>query len=181
MRNATIARNYAEALVTLAQRAGDLDGWGRMIEDVAQLVTNDIKVRRFLESPRVPVTAKKAILRTAFQDRMPRLMVRFLEALVQNRRQLLIPEISAEYATLVDENLGRVRAEVTLARDPQPGELEAITASLSKTLGRTAVAQVRVNPDIIGGVIVRVGDYVKDGSVRRRLGLLKSKLVHQSR
>lgn len=181
MRNATIARNYAEALVTLAQRAGDLDGWGRMIEDVAQLVTNDIKVRRFLESPRVPVTAKKEILRTAFQDRMPRLMVRFLEALVQNRRQLLIPEISAEYATLVDENLGRVRAEVTLARDPQPGELEAITASLSKTLGRTAVAQVRVNPDIIGGVIVRVGDYVKDGSVRRRLGLLKSKLVHQSR
>ncbi len=181
MRDSTIARNYAEALVTLAQRAGDLDGWGRMIEDVAQLVTNDIKVRRFLESPRVPVTAKKEILRKAFQDTMPRLMVRFLEALVQNRRQLLIPEISAEYATLVDETLGRVRAEVTLARDPQPGELEAIAASLSKTLGRTAVAHVRVNPDIIGGVIVRVGDYVKDGSVRRRLGVLKSKLVQQAR
>lgn len=181
MRDSTIARNYAEALVTLAQRAGDLDGWGRMIHDVAQLVTTDIKVRRFLESPRVPATAKKEILRKAFQDRMPRLMVRFLEALVQHRRQLLIPEISAEYATLVDESLGRVRAEVTLARDPQPGELEAIAASLSKTLGRTAVAQVRVNPDIIGGVIVRVGDYVKDGSVRRRLGVLKSKLVQQAR
>jgi F-type H+-transporting ATPase subunit delta len=181
MRDSTIARNYADALVTLAQRAGDLDGWGRMIDGVAQLVTSELKVRRFLESPRVPVAAKTEILRNAFQDRMPRLMVRFLEALVRNRRQLLIPAIASEYATLVDESLGRVRADITLAREPQPGEVEAIAASLSKTLGRTAVANVRVNPDIVGGVIVRVGDYVKDGSVRRRLGLLKSKLVHQSR
>jgi F-type H+-transporting ATPase subunit delta len=181
MRDTTIARNYAEALVTLATRAGALDAWGRMIDDVAHLVTHDLRVRRFLESPRVAVSAKKEILRKAFQDRMPRLMVRFLEALVQNRRQLLIPAIAAEYATLVDESLGRVRAEVTLAREPQPGEVEAIAASLSRTLGRTAVAEVRVNPDIVGGVIVRVGDYVKDGSVRRRLGLLKSKLVQQSR
>jgi F-type H+-transporting ATPase subunit delta len=181
MRDSTIARNYAEALVTLAQRAGDLDGWGRMIDDVAHLVTKDLKVRRFLESPRVPVSAKKEIVRKAFQDRMPRLMVRFLEALLQNRRQLLIPEIASEYATLVDASLGRVRADVTLARQPLPGEVEAIAASLSRTLGRTAVPNVRVNPEIIGGVIVRVGDYVKDGSVRRRLGLLKSKLVQSGR
>ena len=67
---------------------------------------------------------------------MPRLMVRFLESLLQNRRQLLIPVIASEYATLVDESLGRVRAEVTLAREPEPGEVEAIAASLSKTLGR---------------------------------------------
>jgi F-type H+-transporting ATPase subunit delta len=181
MRDSTIARNYAEALVTLAERANDLDGWGRMIDDVAQLVSKDARVRRFLESPRTPVAAKQAILRRAFADRMPTLMVRFLAAVVQNRRQLLIPEIAHEYAALVDERLGRVRADVTLAREPQPGEVEAIAASLSKTLGRTAVAQVRVNPDIVGGVIVRVGDYVKDGSVRRRLGILKAKLVHGSR
>ncbi|MCC7051681.1 MAG: ATP synthase F1 subunit delta [Gemmatimonadaceae bacterium] len=181
MRDTTIARNYAEVLVTLAQRAGDLDGWGRMIDDVGQLVEKDLRVRRFLESPRVPVAAKKEILTKAFQDKLPHLMVRFLEALLQNRRQLLVPVIASEYASLVDESLGRVRAEVTLAREPEPGEVEAIAASLSKTLGRTAVAHVRVNPDIIGGVIVRVGDFVKDGSVRRRLGVLKSKLVQQAR
>ena len=181
MRDATIARNYAEVLVTLAQRANDLDGWGRMIADVAQLVQHDLKVRRFLESPRVAMAAKKQILARAFQDRMPRLMVRYLEALITNRRQLLIPAIAIEYATLVDETLGRVRAEITLARDPQPGEVEAIAASLSRTLGRTAVPDVRVNPDIIGGVIVKVGDYVKDGSVRRRIGVLRSKLVQHTR
>lgn len=181
MRDSTIARNYAEVLVTLAQRAGDLDGWGRLIDDLGTLVQDDLRVRRFLESPRVTLTAKKEILVKAFQGRMPQPMVRFLEALVQNRRQLLLPHIASEYATLVDASLGRVRAEVTLAREPQAGEVEAIAASLSKTLGRTAVAHVRINPEIIGGVIVRVGDYVKDGSVRRRLGLLKSKLVQQGR
>ncbi len=181
MRDSTIARNYADVLVTLARRADDLDGWGKMFDEVARLVEGDVKVRRFLESPRVPATEKKAILVKAFQDRMPRPMVRFLESLVTNRRQLLIPAIATEYAALVDESLGRVRAEVTLAREPQPGEIEAIAASLSKTLGRTAVPHVRINPDIVGGVIVRVGDYVKDGSVRRRLGMLRSKLVQQTR
>jgi len=181
MRDSTIARNYAEVLVTLATRADDLDGWGRLFDGVAQLVQHDVTVRRFLESPRTSVTAKKAILVKAFQDRMPRLMVRYLETLVTNRRQMLIPAIATEYAALVDERLGRVRAEVTLAREPQPGEVEAIAASLSKTLGRTAVPHVRINPDIVGGVIVRVGDYVKDGSVRRRLGMLKSLLVQQAR
>jgi F-type H+-transporting ATPase subunit delta len=181
MRDSTIARNYAEVLVTLAKRAEDLEGWGKMFADVANLVESDVKVRRFLESPRVPAMAKKAILVKAFQDRMPRLMVRFLEQLVTNRRQLLIPAIATEYAALVDERIGRVRAEVTLAREPLPGEVEAIAASLSKTLGRTAVPHVRINPEIMGGVIIRVGDFVKDGSVRRRLGVLRSRLVQQTR
>ena len=181
MRDSTIARNYAEVLVTLAKRADDLDGWGRMFDAVAQLVEHDVKVRRFLESPRVAAQAKKAILVKAFQDSMPRPLVRFLESLVTNRRQLLIPAIALEYAALVDESLGRVRADVTLAREPLPGEVEAIAASLSRTLGRTAVPHVRINPDIIGGVIVRVGDDVKDGSIRRRLGVLRSRLVQQTR
>ncbi len=59
--------------------------------------------------------------------------------------------------------------------------VDAIAASLSRTLGRTAVPDVRINPEIIGGVIVKVGDYVKDGSVRRRIGVLRSKLVQSAR
>jgi F-type H+-transporting ATPase subunit delta len=177
MRDETIARNYADALLSLATKANDLEGWGRMINDVASLVTRDVTVRRFLESPRTPAAAKIDVLRKALQDRMPRLFVRFLEALVQNRRQMLIPEIAHEYATMVDAKLGRVHAEVTLARAPEAGEVEAIAASLSRTLGKQAVPQVRVNPEIIGGVIVKVGDYVKDGSVRRKLGLLRAKLT----
>ena len=76
MREPTIARNYAEALLALARRADDLDGWGTMISDVAGAVQYDERLRRFLESPRVAVEEKNTILAKAFQDRFPRIFVR---------------------------------------------------------------------------------------------------------
>ena len=75
MRDTTIARNYAETLLVLAGRAGDLRGWGRMITDVADAMNTNPKLRLFLESPRVAATKKNEVLGAAFQDRMPRLMV----------------------------------------------------------------------------------------------------------
>ncbi|MCU0626843.1 MAG: ATP synthase F1 subunit delta [Gemmatimonadaceae bacterium] len=177
MREPTIARNYAETLLALAGKAGDLEGWGRMIGEVARLVTGDRTVRRFLENPKLSADAKCAVLRGALQDRMPRLFVRFLESVVQHRRQMLVPAIADEYRTLVDARLGRVAAEVTLARAPQPGEVEAIASALTRTTGRPVVPTVRVDPEILGGMIVRMGDQLRDGSVRRRLSMLRGSLL----
>lgn len=177
MREPTIARNYAETLLALADKAGDVEGWGRMLAEVAHMVTTDRGVRRFLENPRLSADAKCEVLRKALQDRMPRLFVRFLESVVQNRRQGIIPMIAEEYAALLDARLGRVAAEVTLARAPQPGEVQMIADALAKQVGKPVVATVRVNPEILGGMIVRMGDALRDGSVRRRLALLRNTLV----
>src|SRR5690349_24120935 len=106
MRDTTIARNYAEVLLDLARKGGDLDGWGRMLADVADAMTRDRTLRGFLETPRVSADDKNVILAKAFQDRMPRLLVRFLQTLVSNRRQMLIPQIASEYQALVDEVSG---------------------------------------------------------------------------
>ncbi|MFL5577333.1 MAG: F0F1 ATP synthase subunit delta [Gemmatimonadaceae bacterium] len=177
MREPTIARNYAEALFELARKGGDLSGWGAMISDVADAVERDLRLRRFLESPRVSADQKNEILARAFQDRMPRLLVRYLQALVHNRRQMLIPQIAAEYRALVDAAEGRVHAQVTVARDPSDAEREEIARDLGRVLGKKVVPHVTVNPAILGGVVVRVGDTVMDGSVRRRLTLLRNRLA----
>ena len=108
---------------------------------------------------------------------MPRLLVRFLQTLVSNRRQMLIPEIAVEYQALVDEASGRVHAQVTLSREPDDEERGAIARELSRMLGRQVVPHVTVNPEILGGVVVRVGDTVMDGSVRRRLAMLEHRLL----
>src|SRR6188768_3974425 len=113
MRDSTIARNYAEALLALARKANDLPGWGAMIGDVADAVQRDVRLQRFLESPRVSATQKNELLAKAFQDRMPRLFVRFLQSMVSHRRQMLIPEVAIEFQNLLDETLGRVHARVT--------------------------------------------------------------------
>jgi len=176
MREPTIARNYAEALFELARKGGELDGWGAMISDVADAMTRDDRLRRFLESPRVSAEEKNEVLGKALQDRMPRLLVRYLQALVRHRRQMLIPQIAAEYRALVDEAEGRVHAQVTVATDAAAADRDAIARDLSRVLGKRVVPHVTVNPAILGGVVVRVGDVVMDGSVRRRLSVLRSRL-----
>ena len=177
MRDATIARNYAEVLLDLARKGGDLEGWGRMIADVADAMSRDRRLRQFLEAPRVSAETKNEVLAKAFQDRMPRMFVRYLQTLVSNRRQMLIPDIATEYQALVDEVTGRVHAQVTVAHDPSVEERESMTRELSRVLGKQVVPHVTVNPAIVGGVVVRVGDTVMDGSVRRRLAVLQHQLA----
>lgn len=177
MRESTIARNYAEALVSLARRANDLEGWGQMIDEVAQAVQGDPRLLRFLETPRVSVEQKNAIIAKAFADRLPRLFVRFLEAVITHRRQHLIPEIAIEYHALVDDIEGRVHAEVALAREADEALTSGIAEQLSRVLGKRVLPHVRVRPEILGGVVVRVGDTVMDGSVRRRLSSLRARML----
>lgn len=176
-RHSTVARNYAGALLALARKAGDVDAWGRMLREVADAVADDRQLRAFLESPRVSVEHKNAALGRAFQDRYPRLFVRFLQTLVSKGRQQALGAVAGEYASLVDEAAGRVHAEITLARAPSDEDRAALARQLSRRLGKQVVPHVRVNPAIIGGVVVRVGDRVMDGSVRRKLGALRSQLT----
>ena len=178
MREPTIARNYAQALLELARRANDLPGWGNMIASVADAMARDATLRHFLESPRVSADQKSEILAKALQDRTPRLFVRYLQALVRNRRQMLIPQIAAAYGDLVDEVEGRVHAQVTVAKEPTGDDRQLIAGQLSRALGKEVVPHISVNPAILGGVIVRVGDRVMDGSVRRRLMTLRNRLIY---
>jgi F-type H+-transporting ATPase subunit delta len=177
MREPTIARNYAETLLELAQKAGDLRGWGDMIDKIADAMETDRRLRVFLESPRVSAQRKNAIVQKAFGAQLPRNFVRFLQALVNHRRQMLIPAIAQQYHDLVDQVEGRVHASVTVVREPEAADRDVITAQLSRTLGKTVVPHFHVNPNILGGVIVRVGDTVLDGSVRRRLATLRARMV----
>lgn len=177
MREPTIARNYAEALLELANRDGDLRGWGEMIDQIANAMQSDRRLRVFLESPRVSAQKKNEIFQTAFGSQLPRNFVRFLRALVTNRRQMLIPTIAAEYHDLVDRVEGRVHASVTVAREAEDADRELIASQLSKKLGKEVVPHFQVNPGILGGVIVRVGDVVLDGSVRRRLATLRGRML----
>src|SRR5919206_521711 len=100
MREPTIARNYAEALLELAQRAGDLRGWGEMIDGIANAMDTDRRLRVFLESPRVSSQRKNEIIEKAYAGALPRTLVRFLQALVNHRRQMLLPTIAHEYHDL---------------------------------------------------------------------------------
>lgn len=177
MREPTIARNYAETLLELAQRAGDLRGWGEMIDSIGNSMDNDRRLRMFLESPRLSAGQKNEIIQKAYGATLPRNFVRFLQALVSHRRQMLIPVIAHAYHDLVDQVEGRIHASVTVAREPDDSDREVVKTQLKRALGMDVVPHFHVNSAILGGVVVRVGDVVLDGSVRRRLATLQSRML----
>jgi F-type H+-transporting ATPase subunit delta len=125
----------------------------------------------------VSAQQKNAIFQRAYGNTLPRNFVRFLQALVNNRRQMLIPVIAHAYHDLVDQVEGRVHASVTLAREADEADRAVVTNQLSRALGKSVVPHFHVNPAILGGVVVRVGDTVMDGSVRRRLATLRGKML----
>lgn len=177
MRQSTIARNYAEALLELAKRAKDLRGWGTLMQSIADAMQRDEKLRVFLETPRVATTTKNAVLRKALEDVAPSKFVRFIESVVSHRRQMLIPEIAQEYLDLVDQVENRMHANVTVAREADEKTRKLIASRLSKIFDKDVVPHLSVDSRILGGLVVRVGDTVMDGSVRRKLGTLRQRLL----
>jgi len=177
MNNSTIGRNYAETLLILAKREGQAEEWGTLIESLASAMQEDQTLKTFLESPKLAASRKIEILKAALGKRVPPLFLRFLETVIMKRRQMVIPEIAQEYRALIDVSEDRVHANVTVAREPAEQEKEALVQQLWRLFGKRVVPHISINPAILGGVIVKVGDTVMDGSVRRRLASLRSRML----
>jgi F-type H+-transporting ATPase subunit delta len=177
VRDETVARSYAETLFELAERHEGVEVFGEGIETVARLLDEYPDVRLFLETPRVDATAKKAVIRRAFGDALPKHLVHFLLVTIEKRRQRLLRQIAREYHALVDEHLNRAHVEVTVARPLAEATEGLVAERLSRVLGKTAIPHVRVSPDILGGVVVRTGDTIYDGSLRRRMERMRRQLL----
>lgn len=181
MNESTIGRNYAEALLTLAKKSGDVEQWGGLLDAIAAAMRDDRTLRSFLESPKLAASHKITVLQKALGEKVPRLFLRYIETVVQKRRQMLIPAIATEYQALIDESENRLHANVTVARETTEPEKDALARQLSRMLGKRVVPHITQNPAILGGLIVRVGDTVMDGSVRKRLSVLKQRMLASQR
>ena len=178
MRAGTVSRNYAETLLVLAQRHDAVSAYGAWLDAVAGALASEPRFLAVLNSPRVPKARKKQLLRDALGASAPAPFVRFLESVLQRGRQGLVREIAQVYEGLVDVHLGRVHAGVTTAHTPSPDLEAAIASALSRMAGKEVLPHFRTDPGLLGGIVVRIGDRVLDGSLRRRLRLLRYKMLH---
>ena len=177
MREPTIARNYAEALFASGERTGSTDLYANLLEAVAGAIEANDTVRDFLESPRVPKAKKEEVLSRALKQHAPEQFLKFLGAVVKRGRQGMFPAISKEYLALVDKKLNRVHAGVTVAREPDLALQGVVKRRLSEVLGMEVIPHFRTDKAILGGLVIRVGDRIMDGSVRRRMVTLRRKLI----
>lgn len=176
MRDESIARNYAEALFEVARRREALDAFEEGLEAVAELLDENREFRLFLETPRVADADRKGVIRSVFGDVLPGPLLNFLLVTIDKRRQRLLPAIFDEFRALLDDHQGRAHVEVTVARELGEEGTEELRRELSRFLDAEAVPHMRVDPRLLGGIVIRTGDTVYDGSLRRRLEGMSRKL-----
>jgi len=179
MRAEIIARNYADTLLELARRhggQGTVEEFGDAMERLAEVVAEP-RVREFLASPRIPAAERKEALRGALEGRVPDLFLRFVMLVVDKRRQKLLGDIASEYRGLVDEQMGRVRVQVAVSHEPDDALRQEVARALAGRLGREVIPTFTVDPSLLGGMVIRYGDEILDGSVRTAAENLRRRMM----
>jgi F-type H+-transporting ATPase subunit delta len=168
-------RRHAQAVFRIALESNQLDRWQTDLETMAA-VLQDAKVISFLENPKVSLERKTDVLQQALGGITPKAM-NLAYLLVAKKRLRMVPSLVAEYRRLVYAHKGIVEADVVTAIPITDGEEERIGRDLAAITGKTVMLAAMVDPEIIGGLVVRLGDKLMDGSVRTRLQQLRRKLV----
>lgn len=178
MIRARISQRYAKALFELAQQAGRIDEIGADLAAVSQVISAEPVLRDTLLSPVVTRAAKHQVL-AAFLDAAgpDPLVANFLRVLLDARKLPFLPDIASTFQDMADEASGRVRGEAVAPMPLDPGDVEALSQALSRTLQKDVTLDTRQDPALLGGVIARVGNLVFDGSLRTQLQRMKETLT----
>lgn len=177
MRESTVARNYAEVLLDLAREDDAIEAYVGAIREIADWIESERDFRLLLDTPRVEAAQKKDALGAALSGQVPDRFLRFLYVVIDKHRQRLLPGIAREFADLVDEHYGRLQVGITTAVEPDAKLREALRKRLSDIFQKEVIPSFHVEPWILGGLVIRVGDRVMDGSLRRRLQGLRRSLL----
>jgi F-type H+-transporting ATPase subunit delta len=177
----SIARRYAKALFGLgvAEGEGAYERFGTELDDLARAYDGSSDLRLALQNPVIKPSEKQAILRGILPRIAPSPPVqRFAQLLLIRGRITLLRSIARAYRQLSDARAGQVRATVTAAAPLPADELDRVRRALEKRTGRKVIIETAVDPDLIGGIVARVGDLVLDGSVRSQLDELRRRLLN---
>lgn len=168
---ATIARPYAEALYQVAQKA-DVAAWGRQVQALAEVASN-ADLRQFADSPKIAAAQVYDVIASAVKMPLDAGVQNFLRTVIENGRLAALPAVAEQFQALANAASGVSDATIYSAFAIEPTQLADVVGSLERRFGRKLTAQVVLEPELIGGIRVVVGDEVLDTSVRARLERMK--------
>ena len=169
------AKRYALAAFELSQERGETDVWLKAVRDIAEFM-GDPEVRRVLENSRAGQEPKMRLVAAALAD-LPALPLNLARLLVRKDRTALAPEIASQFQQLLEEQRGISRARAITAVPLGDAEREALARRLKDQTGKEVVLDTEVNPSLLGGIVVQIGDRLIDASTRARLRALRETLV----
>ena len=172
-----IANAYARSLLELANEQQQAEAIGEEMRGVRQLLDESPTFADVLANPGVKGSDRLGLLERTFRGRASPLLWNFLGVLNARGRLGLLAQVADTYQDLLDEQLGNVEVDVTVARRLSPEQLDALRQRVSQGLGRNAVVHQYVDESIIGGMVLRVQDRLIDASVRAQLDALRQQLL----
>lgn len=170
------AQRYAQAAFEVAMGKRDLKGWMKDFGTLEAILTEP-DVALALENPRLDAGRRIALVLSLLPRDFNQERSNFVKLLVLGGRTGVISQVHRDFQSLVDDAEGRIELDVVVADKLSVADDKVITQELSKKMGREVTVNVRVDPEIIGGLIIRRGDHVVDGSVRRRLAEMREELL----
>ena len=173
----TIARPYAEAAFRLAREQNALPAWSDALVLINAVVA-DAQIAVLIDDPNVGIAQLEGVIIGAIGKHLSGEARNFVQMLVQNRRLGLIVQICDMFEALRREQEGVMEATVVSALPLTDGQLQPLVASLEKKYGRKITAKVELDPQLIGGLKIMVGDKVIDATVRGRLDAMAAALTH---
>lgn len=174
MINNTIAKRYAKALVQIGAESGLMDSFRQELVAVNSVVSADKEIQSFFANPAFTAEQKKAVMKVLISKTgCSELVANFLMLLVDKKRQSFISQIVLNYEKLADEFSGLIRPCVTTAFALDENQVASIKTALESKTGKKAIPQVDVDPSLIGGVVVQIGDMVYDSSVKTQLNRIQ--------
>jgi F-type H+-transporting ATPase subunit delta len=173
----TIARPYAEAAFAAARTDGQLGGWSAFLADAGTIIDRD-DVRAVTGDPRVSPAAKAELIASIVGGDVGTAGARLLALLAENDRLAIVPEVARQFIALRDAHEGTARADIETALPLDDATCASLVTALGRHFGKRIEPHVTVNPALIGGVTVRVGDEVVDASVRGKLAQMDVALRH---
>lgn len=168
-----LARVYAKALYDLAIETKSEDAVKADMEAIGQLIAKSREFSIVLKSPVVEGKKKKAIFSEIFKDQISGLSLKFVDLVISHGREQALAAIAAGYNSIYLAKKGILEATVTSAHELSDSVITQLKKSITKELGQEIQLEIKVNADILGGLILRVGDMQYNGSVAAELQRLR--------
>lgn len=175
-RGTVVARRYARALFQLAQAQGLVTETENQLKLIVDVLESDAQFRAFLNAPNITLEVKKQTLTNALSGQASPIVLNTLSLLIERGRQGELPAVLAAYLQVSGEELGRADAHVTSTKLLEADEIVRLSEKFGALLGKTVRVTNSVDPALLGGLTVRIGDTLYDGSLRGKLERLEKSL-----
>ncbi|WP_371372245.1 ATP synthase F1 subunit delta [Sporomusa aerivorans] len=178
MLTSQLALKYAQAIYEIATEKAMLDKVEQELKLVEDTIAGHEELATLIYHPLVPAEAKKETISQIFAEELDVFVRNFILLLIDKRREPALPAIIREYIRLANEARNIAEAEIFTAKELSQEQLTALAAKLSEVTGKNIVLKATIDQELLGGVVVKIGDKLIDGSVARQLKALKAALLN---